>query len=129
MLEVLNGDLIASFDSIFTVPNAVAVNTSNHLTEEELNSKETIKVVFFGEDKDDTVVRQTELTEEIGLSAVYIMGILLVECIALYALENDRNKCDKKIKEIKENYQPLYTEPLKKELKLKREECNKLITK
>jgi hypothetical protein len=129
VLDVLNGNLVASFDSIFSVPNAVAVNTSNHLTEEELNNKETIKVVFFDEDKNDTIVRQTELTEEIGITLVYLMGILLVECLALAALENDRNKCDSKIREIKENYQPLYTEPLKKELKLKREECNKLITK
>ena len=129
VLDVLNGNLIASFDSIFTIPNAVAVNTSNHLTEEELNSKETIKVVFYDEDRDDTIIRKTELVEEIGVTLVYVLGILLVEAIALSALEKDRNKCDQKIKEYKDNYQPLYTEPLKKELKLKREECNKLITK
>ncbi len=129
VLDVLNGDLIASFDSIFTIPNAVAVNTSNHLTEEELNSKEVVQVVFYDKDRNDTVIRKTEFVEEIGVTLVYLVGIMLVEAIALSALEKDRNKCDKKIKEYKDNYQPLYTEPLKKELKLKREECNKLITK
>lgn len=129
VLDVLNGDLIASFDSIFTIPNAVAVNTSNHLTEEELNSKETIKVVFYDEERDNTVIRKTELVEEIGVTLVYVLGILLVEAIAMSALEKDRNKCDQKIKEYKDNYQPLFTEPLEKELKLKREEYNKIITK
>lgn len=128
-LEVLNGDAIDTFESVFNIPSAVVKYESNNLTDDELNTKPQLKLVMYSKDSDDYVVRMTETTEVIGISLLYVVGILLVELLAYALLQNDHDRCDKKIKEFKEKYKEFDLEPLQKKLELKKEEYNNLLSK
>ena len=128
-LDVLNGNAIDTFESVFNIPNSVVTYESNNLTLEELNTKPQLKLVMYSKDYDDCVVRMTETTEVIGISLLYLMGVLLVELLTYIALQNDHYRCDKKIKEFKEQYKEFDLEPLQKKLELKKEEYNNLLSK
>ena len=84
---------------------------------------------MYSKDYDDCVVRMTEITEELGITLLYIIGLLLVESIAYGFLQKDHLRCDDKIKEFKEQYKAFDVEPLEKKLELKKEEYNNLLSK
>ena len=125
-IDVANGQLITNFESIFGTPDNVLVEKSNHLTEEEINAPKYSKAVVYTEDPNSFTFRMSTSDEMAGRILFYICAVIAAEVLSCTKSKKFRARCDAKITRYKEDYKPLDSEELNKQLVLKRDNYNLL---
>ena len=126
--DVASGNLITDFNGLFnTVPNDISYETSNHLSEEDINQDAFAKLTTYSSDSNQKNVRLTNVGEELGITLGYLLAMFICEFIAIAVTEDFRNKCDSKVRDYKNKYEPIDAEKMKKELVLKKDNFNTLM--
>ena len=126
ILDVTNGTLIGNVESILGLPNDITTQTSNHVTEEELAEPGFVKLVTYSKDNNDTIVRMRTSNEIMGISCVYILGLLVIEMVVYFTSDKRNERCNRKINEYKETYKTIDSEEIRKELLLKKDNLMRL---
>lgn len=126
-LEVINGDLITNFDTMFGIPNYIVTEKDSNLTEEEINQGEYIEIVHHFTDEEDRGIRMTNFNEELGISFFYICSIIAANFTGAMVTKKFRINCEGKIKKYKIDYKPVDKTELQKELKLKKDNYRSLV--
>ena len=126
--DVASGNLITDFNSLFnSVPNDISYESSNHLSEEDINQDPLVKLTTFSDDSNHKVVRLSSFGEDTVVTLGYLFLLFVCEFIAIAVTEDFRNKCDRKVRDYKDKYEPIDAEKLKKELVLKKDNFNTLM--
>lgn len=109
--------------------------TKNNLTEDEIQEESVIKAVIYNKDKKDYIIRKLTVEENISVSALYILTILVLEIPLSWYRRRDyfRNgghplyyfSCY--VNSMKHEHQPLDIKSLTKELELKKAHYNSLM--
>ncbi len=120
-----------NFEDIFGQPCSNITETKNNLTEDEFQEKPYIKAVLYNKDKNDYIIHQETVEENIFLSFGYLVLVFTAGYI-IYNFKKDHieNPIEEHylsfIDNFKRTYGPLDIEDLTQKLELKKNEYNKL---
>ena len=124
--DVISGKK-SDIKSIFGNPVSSKKEIKNNVSTEELEQDSYIKVIMYFENKNEYIMRTETFVENFGASTVFVMIASLFSIIpATYQSSKNYNFISD-LKCIKENYSSIDIKEVKKKLKIKKENYERLI--
>lgn len=116
-----------SLESVFGKPISKKIETKNNVTEEELYSKPYLQAIIYNKDKNDYIIIKESVGENIGLTCLYLVITILCQGIPFLIRLNSNFDFEDSVKLLKNKYQKVDVDKLKKVLELKKQNYERLM--